>query len=199
MFNLAQLNIAKMKFSLEDPRVADFVNALDRVNASAEASTGFVWRLQTEEGDVTAVQIHDGDLLLVNMSVWESIDHLKAFVSSREHLEIMGRRGEWFDPADLPYLVLWWIPAGQIPTVDEAQGKLDRLREHGPSEHAFNFSAPYPPPSPVKLERQLQTELGDIQERIRNYPQPITACDEQFNWLLDERERVSTELARIDG
>ncbi len=136
-----------MRFPLEDPRFADFVNALEAVNASAEASPGFIWRLQTEEGDATTIDIYGDDLLLVNMSVWESLEHLKAFVSSRAHLEIMRRRAEWFTSADLPYLALWRIPPDHIPTIEEAEAKLDHLREHGPSERAFNFSTPYPSPS----------------------------------------------------
>ena len=189
MFYLAQLNIAKMRFPEEDPRFADFVNALEPVNATADASPGFVWRFIDEEDDA-AIEIF-GEELLVNVSVWESIDHLKTFVSSKAHLEIMRRRREWFSSQGLPYLVLWWIPADHTPTVEEAQAKLAHLREHGPSEQAFNFSSAYPPPPDM-----LDDELANIQERIRNYPQPITACDEQFNWLLDERARVTAELAR---
>jgi len=147
MHHLAQLNIAKMNFPIEDPRFADFTNALDPVNASSEASPGFVWRLQTDDGNATAIEIYGDSQFLINMSVWASIDHLKAFVSSKSHLDIMRRRREWFLVSDLPYLVLWWIPAGHEPTIEEAQGKLDYLREHGPSERAFNFSNPFPPPS----------------------------------------------------
>jgi len=147
MHYLAQLNIAKMKFPYDDPRFADFVNALDPVNASAETMPGFVWRLQTEEGNATSVSVYDDNLLLVNMSVWESIDHLLAFVRSGSHLEIMRRRGEWFEKSDLPYMVLWWVPAGHVPTVEEAEQRLDHLRVNGPSDHAFNFSGAFPAPS----------------------------------------------------
>ncbi|MCZ6853561.1 MAG: DUF3291 domain-containing protein [Gammaproteobacteria bacterium] len=145
MHHLAQLNVAKMKFPYEDPRFSDFVNALDSVNATAAASPGFVWRLP-EEDDAMATQVFGDDLLLINMSVWESIDQLKSFVSSQAHLEIMRRRSEWFHSQNAAYLVLWWIAPDHTPTIEEAQAKLDYLREHGPSERAFNFSASYPPP-----------------------------------------------------
>lgn len=146
MHHLAHLNVAKMKFPYEDPRFSDFVDALDSVNASAAASPGFVWRLP-EEDDAMATQVFGDDLLLINISVWESIEHLKSFVSSPDHLEIMGRRSEWFHSQNAAYLVLWWIAFDHTPTIAEALAKLEYLRERGSSERAFNFSTSYPPPS----------------------------------------------------
>ena len=143
MFQLAQLNIAKMQFPYDDPRFTDFIEALDPVNESTESMPGFVWRLQTNEGNATSIAVYDDNLLLVNMSVWESLDNLMNFVRSQAHLAIMQRRREWFVAFDLPYLVLWWVPAGHEPSVQEAQARLDYLRDNGPTRHAFSFSQPF--------------------------------------------------------
>ncbi len=149
MYHLAQVNIAKMNFPYEDLRFADFVAQLDPVNAYAESMPGFVWRLQTDEGNATSINIYDDDMLLVNMSVWESLDHLMDFVRSPPHLAIMRRRREWFQASDLPYLVLWWVPAGHEPGIEEAQQRLDHLRTNGPSSQAFSFSQPFPAPASI--------------------------------------------------
>ena len=147
MYNLAQLNVARMKFPIEDSRFRDFVEALDPVNASGEASPGFVWRLQTDEGDATGIRMFDDDKLLVNLTVWESLEQLRDFVRSERHLAIMRRRSEWFDASDQATLVLWWVPAGYIPTPAEAEEKLLQLRRHGATPEAFDFRTPYPPPA----------------------------------------------------
>ena len=149
MYHLAQLNIAKMNFPYEDPRFSDFIDTLDPVNESAESMPGFVWRLKTDEGNATSINVYDDNLLLVNMSVWQSLDHLVEFVRSGAHLAIMRRRREWFAASDLPYLVLWWVPAGHEPGVEEAEQRLDHLRVNGPTDQAFNFSKPFPAPSSV--------------------------------------------------
>lgn len=130
MQHLAHLNVAKMKFPYEDPRLGDFVDALDSVNASAAASPGFVWRLP-EEDDAMATQVFGDDLLLINMSVWESIEHLKSFVSSPAHLEIMGRRGEWFHSQNAAYLVLWCSGA----LVDNVRSHSDHRGSSGKTRH----------------------------------------------------------------
>ena len=127
-YYLAQLNIAMMKYGLDDPRMQDFADALEPVNTAADESDGFVWRLQTVEGDATDVRIYDDERLLVNLSVWRDVDSLKAFVASRDHGPIMRRRSEWFDKMDQPYLVLWWVPEHHRPSVAEAQDKLEALR-----------------------------------------------------------------------
>jgi hypothetical protein len=136
-----------MKYALDDPGMKGFVDALDFVNATAEGSEGFVWRLQTEDGNATSVRAYNDDLLLVNISVWESVEHLKAFVADPGHLDIMRRRLEWFEPPGAPYLVLWWVPRGHSPTVEEARARLEHLRENGSSSHAFNFSHRYEAPA----------------------------------------------------
>lgn len=145
-YHLAQLNVGIIKAPLESPVMADFVNNLDRINALAEASLGFVWRLQTEEGNATALRPTEDENFLVNMSVWEDADSLSQFVFKSAHVEIMRRRREWFERMVEAYLVLWWVPKGHVPTVDEALAKLARLREHGPSPEAFTFRTAFPPP-----------------------------------------------------
>lgn len=137
-YELAQLNIAVMKETLESPSMADFVANLDRINALAENSPGFVWRLQTEEGDATALRPL-GDNTLVNMSVWQDVASLNDYVYKSAHVEIMRRRKEWFERMSEAYVVLWWVPAGHRPSIAEAALKLDLLRKQGPTAAAFTF------------------------------------------------------------
>jgi hypothetical protein len=146
-FHLAQLNIARMLFTQDDPAMRDFMDALEPVNAVADDCAGFVWRLQSEEGDTTAEDVFGGSSWLVNMSVWESLDALKAFIRSPGHLAIMRRRSEWFEKVGEAYTVLWWVPAGHLPEPEEAHQRLQALRSDGPTPQAFSFSQPYPPPS----------------------------------------------------
>ncbi len=145
MYHLAQLNIAHMRGEYEDPVMAEFVANIDRVNAIADDAPGFVWRLQDEEGDATSIRPF-GDTTLINMSVWESFEALKAFVFGPAHLEIMKRRGEWFERMEQAYVVLWWIPAGHIPGEEEAGERLALLRSDGPTPAAFNFREVFEPP-----------------------------------------------------
>ena len=144
-FHLAQLNIARFKLPMDDPAMAGFVEQLDPINALADTAPGFVWRLQTEEGNATSIRAFDDDLLLVNMSVWESAEALADFVYRSPHIEIMRRRREWATRMLEPYMVLWWIPAGELPTVEEAKGRLAQLRENGPSPQAFTFKKRFSP------------------------------------------------------
>jgi hypothetical protein len=145
-FELAQVNIALPLEPLDSPLLAEFVAQLEPVNAVADASPGFVWRLQTESGDATDIRGFADDRLIVNMSVWESLEALRAFVySSRGHLDVMRRRREWFDRLRL-HLVLWWVPAGHRPTVAEAEERMALLDALGPSPDAFTFRRHYPPP-----------------------------------------------------
>ena len=144
-FELAQLNIAVMKAPLESPAMADFVANLDRINALAEAAPGFIWRLQTEEGDATALRPL-GDNVLVNMSVWQDVAALNRYVYRSAHVEVMRRRKEWFERMAEAYLVLWWVPRGHRPTIDEASARLALLRAHGPTPRAFNFRNAFAPP-----------------------------------------------------
>jgi hypothetical protein len=145
-YHVAQLNIGRVLAPLESPQLAGFVEALEPINALADAAPGFVWRLQTEEGDATAVRPFDDDWILVNMSVWESIETLSDFAYRSDHRSIMLRRRQWFERMREAYLVLWWVPAGHIPSVEEAKERLLLLREKGPSPEAFTFQHAFPPP-----------------------------------------------------
>ena len=116
------------------------------MNALAEASDGFVWRLQSEAGDATSFSIYGESSYLVNMSVWDSLESLLQFVRSKGHMAIMKRRREWFEPPDQPNLVLWWVRDGHHPTIEEAAERLTHLREHGSSPHAFSPRDGVPPP-----------------------------------------------------
>jgi hypothetical protein len=144
-YHLAQVNIGRVRAPLDTPELADFVAALAPINALADASPGFVWRLQTEDGDATAIRAFDDESVMVNMSVWESLEALADFTYRSAHTAVMRRRREWFHHTDV-YLALWWVPAGHRPTVTEAQARLAHLAEHGPTPAAFTFRVPFPPP-----------------------------------------------------
>jgi hypothetical protein len=144
-YHLAQLNIATLKAPLDSPQLADFVASLDRINALAEAAPGYVWRLQTEEGDATALRPF-GEAVLVNMSVWRDAASLNEYVYRSAHVEVMRRRKEWFETMRDAYVVLWWVPAGHRPALDEAKERLDLLRALGPTPRAFTFRRAFPAP-----------------------------------------------------
>ena len=146
MYHLAQVNIGRILAPIEDSLMEGFVSQLDAVNAIADHSSGFVWRLQTEAGDATAFRPYDDPFILINMSVWESLEALTDFVYRTDHRMVMKRRHEWFERFDGSYMALWWVPAGHIPTVEEARKRLDHLRTHGPSPDAFTFARPFPAP-----------------------------------------------------
>ena len=144
-YELAQLNVARMKAPLESPTMADFVANLERINALAESSPGFVWRLQTEEGDATGLRPL-GEDTLVNVSVWRDAQSLNKYVYQSAHAEVMRRRKEWFERTREAYVVLWWVPKGHRPTVPEAIAKLELLRANGPTPAAFTFRHAFAPP-----------------------------------------------------
>lgn len=144
-YELAQLNIALMKEPLESPGMADFVANLERINALAERSPGFVWRLETDDGDATALRPL-GDSTLVNMSVWENVAALNHYVYKSAHVEIMRRRKEWFERMHEASMVLWWVPKGHRPSIAQAIERLQLLREQGPTQDAFTFRHAFPPP-----------------------------------------------------
>ncbi len=147
-YQLAQLNIARMNHPLEAPEMVDFVDNLERINALAEAAPGFVWRLQTEDGDATGIDFFGADWL-VNMSVWEDVEVLQDYVFRTAHSQLLARRKEWFQRMEEAYLVLWWIAAGSIPTLHESKSRLERLRETGPTAEAFTFKNAFPSPRPA--------------------------------------------------
>lgn len=156
---LAQLNIGIIRGPMDSPVMAEFAANLERINAVAEATPGFVWRLQTEEGDATAIRPFDNENMLVNMSVWKDVESLRRYVYHSAHVEVMRRRREWFEPMSEAFLVLWWVPLGHRPSVAEAIARLEHLRRHGPSPDAFTFRHPFPQPGEAWSEPR--TPLGD--------------------------------------
>jgi len=144
-FELAQVNIGRLSAPVESPQIAEFVAALDPINRLADTSPGFVWRLQTAEGNATAIHSFDDELIISNMSVWESIEALRAFVYTTAHTGIMRRRREWFETYVTSYMALWWVPAGHRPTIEEAKERLAALDRDGPTPFAFTFRQPFDP------------------------------------------------------
>jgi hypothetical protein len=143
--HLAQANFGRMVAPLDSPPLAGFVASLDPVNAVADAAPGFVWRLQDDSGNAASLRpFDDDDLVIVNMSVWESAEALSEFTYRGGHREVMLRRREWFAPMDEAHLVLWWVPVGHVPDVAEAKDRLELLRRVGPSPAAFTFRSMYP-------------------------------------------------------
>jgi hypothetical protein len=162
--HLAQINIGRMKAPLEDPVMAGFMSRLDDLNALADRSPGFVWRLQGDEGNNTYLRPYEDERIIVNMSVWETIEQLRAYVYNSAHAELLKQRRDWFEKFDGVFLALWWIPAGHIPTVDEAKKRLALLEAHGPTPFAFTFKTPFepaippwPPSSGLKVGDALQS------------------------------------------
>jgi heme-degrading monooxygenase HmoA len=147
-WQLAQVNIGRLLAPVSDPRIDDFRNALDRINALAESQPGFVWRLTGEGNDATDIRPDEADpLLAINVSVWESAEHLAAFVYRSEHREFVRRRHEWFEPARAAIFALWWVPTGYRPTVPECLERVWRLRADGPTPYAFDFKHRFDAPA----------------------------------------------------
>ncbi|WP_237060277.1 DUF3291 domain-containing protein [Microbulbifer sediminum] len=142
-YHLAQLNLARLSAPIDSPQLADFVANLDRINGLADDSPGFVWRLQTEEGDATGIDFFGADYI-ANLSVWESLESLHDYVYRSAHIEVLRRKKEWFEKMPGPYMVLWWVPEGHLPSIEEAAQKLALLQEEGPGEGAFTFRKPFP-------------------------------------------------------
>ncbi|UPR34322.1 DUF3291 domain-containing protein [Vibrio cyclitrophicus] len=136
---LAQLNIALAKYPLDAPEIKEFVDNLELVNGIAESSEGFVWRLKDESGDATNIQAFDDPNMIVNMSVWDSVDSLKNFMFRTHHRDFMRRKGDWFQRLPEDTYVLWWIEEDHIPTLEEAIERLEHLREIGDTPYAFTF------------------------------------------------------------
>ena len=152
-YHLAQVNIGRLRAPIGDPIIEGFRTQLDPINALADRSPGFVWRLQTEEGNATAIRPYaDDDRMAINMSVWESLESLRAFVYQTAHVGPLRDRKQWFEPIDGPILALWWIAAGHIPTITEALERLAILKARGPSPEAFTFRQPFPAPGDERSE-----------------------------------------------
>jgi len=150
-YQLAQVNVARLLAPIESPELTEFVANLDPVNATADAAPGFVWRLQTEEGNATSIAAFEWDTadsvgVIVNLTVWRDVESLETFVYSPAHRAVLKRRREWFVPMREAYLACWWIPEGMLPTTDDAELKIKLLRTHGPSPDVFTlrdrFTAP---------------------------------------------------------
>jgi hypothetical protein len=151
-------NVGTVLYPTDDPRIAEFMNQLDAVNAMADASPGFVWRLQSAQGNATDIQVSDDPHFLVNMSVWQDMESLFDFVYRSSHRSVMAKRRDWFERPAGAYQVLWWIPSGSIPTPQEGLERLRHLERHGPSPHAFTFRQKYPPPGIAEPPRDMQPE-----------------------------------------
>ncbi|MDJ0944530.1 MAG: DUF3291 domain-containing protein [Kiloniellales bacterium] len=156
--HLAQLNVGTILHDLEDPRMKGFVDNLERINALAEASPGFLWRLKDEAGDATGIQATEDPRFIVNLSVWESPEALFDFVYRSAHTGIMAQRRQWFARPAEAYQVLWWLPAGEIPTVEAALERLERLRAQGPTPEAFTFKQRFPAPGAEDSGDDLRPE-----------------------------------------
>lgn len=150
-WHLAELNVARLRQPLDHPDTAEFVAALDHINALAEGSPGFVWRLTDESGlSSSYVRASADPLEIINLAVWETIEQLHDFVFKTGHAEYLRRRREWFQRLDEAYLVCWWVPAGEVPTVEEAMQRLGALRRDGVSDTAFTMRDRRPAPAAVR-------------------------------------------------
>lgn len=152
-YELAQLNTGFIRGPIDSPLMAEFVANLERINALADASPGFVWRLKTEAGDATAIRPFDDPNQLLNMSVWRDVDALRRFIYRSAHAEILARRREWFERIEGPIMVLWWVPRGHRPSVEEAVARLELLRAKGASPEAFTFRQTFPSPDAPPTEQ----------------------------------------------
>ena len=150
-FHLAQINIGRLVAPIDDPQIAGFVAQLDPVNALADSAPGFVWRLQSDAGNATDIAYNDDPFVIVNMSVWTSVEALRDFVYASRHIDVFRDRAKWFEKMDKPHYCLWWVPAGHIPTVEEGRERLEHYQQHGPTPFSFWFSKLFPVPdeSPV--------------------------------------------------
>jgi hypothetical protein len=145
MAQLAQFNIGRLVAPREDPAVAEFMDALDEINALADASPGFVWRAQSDEGNLTSVALEGDPQLIPNLSVWTSVEALRDFAYRSDHAAFLRRRREWFEPLDRAFLVAWWVEDGERPTVDEGMARLARLEADGPTPLAFTLRRSFAP------------------------------------------------------
>ncbi len=139
--HLAQLNVARALDEMDSPRLAGFMAGLDRVNAVAERSPGFVWRLKSDAGNATDIKVSDDARFIINMSVWESAEHLEQFVWNTVHARVYEKKAQWFEASATPHFVMWFVPEGHRPSPEEAMARLAHLIAHGPSDHAFGWES----------------------------------------------------------
>ena len=147
MFHLAQVNIARARAPLTDPLMAEFVGALGRINAVADSARGFAWRYHDASGAAIDTQAFDDPLIIVNLSVWESVEALRDFAYRSDHVAPLRRRAEWFERISTPHLALWWIPIGHRPSLAEARDRLAHLERYGETQIAFTFRRQFARPS----------------------------------------------------
>jgi hypothetical protein len=145
--HLAQVNVARMLYPLADPGMAGFVAQLDRINALADRAPGFVWRLADDSGNATGLQPFDDPMIIVNMSVWTSAEALFDLVYRSAHNEVMRRRKSWFEKPMQAHMALWWLAAGEIPSLIDAKARLEHLRARGPCPYAFTLKHRFDPPA----------------------------------------------------
>jgi hypothetical protein len=143
--HLAQLNVGRLRAPMDDPMIDDFRENLARINALAEISPGYVWRLQDDTGNATSIKPFEDELEIINLTVWTSIEALADFAYRSAHTEFLRRRRDFFEAAAQPILCLWWIPEGTLPTVEDAIRRLEHLRAHGPTPTAFTFRHRFEP------------------------------------------------------
>ena len=139
-FNIAQVNIGRIRAELDDPMMAGFVSRLGEINALADSSPGFVWRLIESQGNATYLRPFNDPWMLLNMSVWESVEDVRRFVYETSHKGLLRQRHAWFEKLTKVYAALWWVPVGHIPGIKEAKQRLAHLEKHGPMQFAFTFS-----------------------------------------------------------
>jgi hypothetical protein len=144
-YQIAQVNIGRIRAELDDPIMAGFVNRLAEINALADSSAGFVWRFQTDEGNATYLRPYSDERTLLNMSVWETVEALRHYVFKTAHVEMVRKRQAWFERFSGAYSALWWVPAGHIPGIDEAKKRIAHLDAHGPTQFAFTFNQVFSP------------------------------------------------------
>ncbi|MFI8087473.1 DUF3291 domain-containing protein [Streptomyces sp. NPDC086080] len=159
-YELAQVNIARLKAPLDSPQLKDFVDNLDPVNADAEAADGFVWRLKGGENDATDLRAFGDSWLIINMSVWRDTHTLTAYMYQGRHREMLARRREWFERVEEAMVTLWWVPSGHRPTVAEAESRLLHLRANGPTPYAFTLRTSFPPGGAEPVPGDVPEGLG---------------------------------------
>lgn len=146
-YHLAQVNVAKMLEPLNSPVMADFVNNLDVINALAEQSEGFIWRLKDDQNSAVSIKAFDDDLMIINMSVWKNAESLFNYVYKSNHLSVFKRKSEWFTRMTNMHMAMWYIPNSHVPTPAEAIDRLEHIRQHGETPHAFTFKKRFDPPT----------------------------------------------------
>ena len=146
-YHLAQINIGRLIAPIDDPRIAEFVAQLEPINAIADKAPGFVWRLQSASGNATDIAYNDDPFIMVNMSVWESLEALREYAYKSDHMKVFRERAKWFVKMDKPHYCLWWVPAGHIPSVVEGRERLEHYQENGATPYSFWFSQEFPEPA----------------------------------------------------